>query len=421
MSSTHRPLSAWIAHLSPANGQLGPVNDGDHRCDARTMDYFIDGWHRVAVPWGTHSHALGLARDDGTTVVELNDFGAPIAVSPLALEVVDYVERNWPMIDGAVADRFPSLAGESLSIRYWLLERLDAEGDPPDEIFAILPWDLLDRAVEAVSAGLKPGGELGELVEIRHWLTPAVRGVTGPLEQLDHGLRNGEGVTARLGASTLLANLRDIPVSRIPERFRAGLSRLVTTLAGVDPLYRHTSRVVAALLTGQAPISRIRTDLHSNLEAAAGTQDVREHVEVLGDDFQRIQVVETQAGWVRVTARIPRKATANSPLSARVGAFLPIRLVPRGGRVRRYWIALSVEDGELVGTVAIALAPGWSTLDADDAPVGAQELTLVDPDELVASLHVSTARTAQRWLDVAELLPADHPIRLAANTFEDSL
>jgi hypothetical protein len=178
---------------------------------------------------------------------------------------------------------------------------------------------------------------------------------------------------------------------------------------------------MAALLTGQLPISRIRTDLHSNLEAAAGTQNVREHVEVLGDDFQRIQLVETQAGWVRVTARIPRTGTANSPLAERVGVFLPIRFVPRGGHERRFWIALSVEDGYLVGTVAIALSPGWSALDADDAPVGAQDLAFVDPEELLASLHASAATTAQQWLDVAEVLPADHPIRLAANTFEDSL
>jgi hypothetical protein len=58
-----------------------------------------------------------------------------------------------------------------MPMRYWLLERFDAEDDPPDRILAVLPWDLLDRAVESVATGLGPGGEVGELIEIQHWLT----------------------------------------------------------------------------------------------------------------------------------------------------------------------------------------------------------------------------------------------------------
>ncbi|MEV6875292.1 hypothetical protein [Amycolatopsis sp. NPDC051128] len=422
MTSIHRPLSAWIAHLVPNTNELGLVNDGDHRSDAREMAYFVDGWCRVAVPWGVDSFALGLKRGDDVVVVELDDVGAPITISPEALEAIDHIEQRWPVVDGTAADALLRLADAPLPVRYWLLERLDAEGDPPDEVFAILPWDLLDRAVDAVAAGLDLRGQVGALVEIRHWLTPAVRGLTGPIEQLDHGLRTGDRLIARLGASALLANLRDIPMLRIPERSRTGLSRLVTLLGRVDRSYSHVSRVLAAQLTGQSMIPRIRADLYPNLEAAAGTKHVREHIELLGDDVQQVQLVQTRAGWLRATARVARANTVESPLAERVGTFLPIRVLPHDGAPeRRLWIALSVEGDHLVGTVSIALPQGLSEFDADDAPVGVHELASADPEELLDSLHASTAMTAKRWLDIADELSDRHPVRVAANEFEESL
>ncbi|WP_345559764.1 hypothetical protein [Nonomuraea rosea] len=351
----------------------------------------------------------------------MDDFGRPITASRRAVEVIDRIEQQWPVIDGGTADMFGELGRESLPLRYWLLERLDAEADPPDEVFAILPWDLLDRAVEAVAAGLEPDRTVGELVEIQHWLTPAVRGLTGPLEQLDHGLRTGDRLIARFGANALLAGLHDLPLSRVPARSRAGLGRLVLLLEGLDPLYRHACRVAAARLAGWPEGARIRTELHSNLEAAAGTNHVREHTENLGDDIQRIQLVETQAGWVRVTAQLVGVPAADGPLAERVGSFLPIRITPRdGGPIRRLWIALSDDDNHLEGTITVALPQGHSAFEADAAPVGAQDLNDADPAELLASLHASTAQTALAWLDVAERLAENHPICVTARTFEES-
>lgn len=422
MSPTHRPLSAWIAHIAPDAGEPGPVNDGDDRSDAREMDYFADGWHRVAVPLGADSSALGLTHSNGATVVELDDFGVPITISSLGLAVIDRVEQRWPLIDDVLADEFPVLGDESLPVRYWLLERLDVEGDPPDEVFRILPWNLLDRAVEQVSAGLKPDGEVGELVEIRHWLTPAVRGLTGPLEQLDHGLRSGDRRIARLGASALLANLRDISVSRIPDTSRERLNRLVNLLGILDPLYRHTSRIVAARLTGGPPVSRIRAVLNPSMEAAAGTETVRQHSEVLGDDDQWVRITKTRAGKVHLTAHVARVNTVDGLLTERLGAFLPVRLVPRDGRPElRFWIALYVEDDHLVGSIEVVLSQGDSRFDADDAPVGVDDLEFTDPTALLASLQASSPLSQQCWFDVAEELPSAHPVRVAVERYEDSL
>jgi len=246
--AVHRPLSAWVARPTQIPGRLGPVNDGDDRADARHLPYFAQGWLRLMVDWdGEHALGLGLA-DGGSIVVELDDYGTPIICSPEAIELIKRVELTWPIVDGALLADFPLLGREQLPLRYWLLERLDAEGEPPDKAFAVLPWDLLDRAADAVGVALEPAGTIGELVEIRHWLTPAVRGLTGPLEQLDHGLRTADPQIARSGATALLTNLRDLPLSRIPEHSRERLGELVARLGRADIRHRELAETVVGRL-----------------------------------------------------------------------------------------------------------------------------------------------------------------------------
>ena len=228
--SAHRPLSAWVARLLDPRGALGDINDGDDRADARQLPTFAEGWSRFALPAdGTGLLAL---RQGADCVVELDDYGSPIQVGARALELIERLERSWPV----VGEDLTALHGESTVLRYWLLERLDAEGEPPDAAFAVLPWELLNAAVDSVVAALTADGQVdGPPVEMRHWLTPAVRGLTGPIEQLDCGLRAEDDVIARQGASALLANLRDLPLGRVPGPSRGRLAVLVERLGDAYP------------------------------------------------------------------------------------------------------------------------------------------------------------------------------------------
>lgn len=421
MSAAHRPLSAWVARV-PISGGMGTVNDGDDRADARKMPLFRGEWTRRAVPLGDGSVALGLRRVDGTTFVELDDFGRPIRASFPAVETISWIELDWPRVDESVTAAFLRLAEEPFPLRFWLMERLRIEGSPPHELFAVLPWELLDRLADAVAAGLAPGGTVGELVEVRHWLTPAGRGLGGPLEQLDHGLRVGDSRLARVGAAAVLTSLRTVPVERIPWSSREALVRVATLLGEAEPLYLHQSRVVSDRLTGRSSVTTFRARLRPALEAAAGVDDVREQVEVLEDEPHRFQVVQTTAGGVRVNARVEPRRPPSGLLPRPEYIFQPLRVTPPdGGQAIRFWIALTPDGDQWTGSIQFSLPSGWSTLDADDPPVGVDELVSVDPDTLLRSVRAGTAPTAQRWLDAAESLPADHPVRIAADVFEESL
>jgi hypothetical protein len=242
--ATHRPLSVWVSRLVDDGTALGMINNGDKRADARHLELFDQGWQRYPATWnGTPVLALRSA-DDGRVAVELDDHGTPIVASPAAVGVIERVERTWPNVD----EDLRALRGEQLPVRYWLLARLDAEGEPPDEVFALLPWELVDHAAAAISAALTPGSTIGDLVEMRHWFAPAVRGLTGPMEQLDHGLRTDAPEIARLGARTLLTNLRDVPLARIPEETRRRLATLVRLLGRAFDDDRELAEVVGRRL-----------------------------------------------------------------------------------------------------------------------------------------------------------------------------
>lgn len=420
MTAVHRPLSAWVSRLESET--LAPVNDGEDRADARTIEYFSTGWNRTAVSWG-HGQVLSLTADDGAVVVELDDYGRPIPVTDSLLELVQEIEQDWPSVDPVLlGNAIWRLHEAALPLRYWLLERLAAEGDPPDDVFAVLPWYLLDRAVASVLTTLGTPEQPGQLVEIRHWLTPAVRGLTGPLEQLDHGLRTGNGTIARFGVEGLLDSLQHIPLSRIPAESVASLVSLVMRLGEVEPLYRHASRVVRARLTeDERSVRNMRVTLNSALDAAANHEDVREHTESIEDDAFRIRVDETQAGWVRVLVEVA-KPREDGPFTHHTGVFVRVLVVPRDAPAeQRYWVALYPEDDGLVGALTFALPRGWSEIDCDSTPVGVDELASVTPEELLPSLHAGIPPSTRRWLDIADDLPPNHSARIAAQRFEEAM
>lgn len=416
MTVVHRPLSAWVSRLEGAT--LAPVNDGDDRVDARASGRFLTGWDRSVLKWNNRT-VLGLT-NGYRRVVELDDYGRPIPVTAAVVRLVREIEQGWPSVE--LDDRTQWLAEAALPLRYWLLERLAAEGDPPDEAFAILPWDLLNRVVSSVLTTLKTPDRPGELVEIRHWLTPAVRGLTGPLEQLDHGLRIGNGTIARLGAEGLLDSLQHIPLSRVPAESVAGLVPLVGRLGEIEPLYRHTSRVVRArLIEEEQSVPRMRVTLNSALDAAANHQEVREHTESVEDDIFRVRVDETQAGWVRVLVEAATPGVGG-PFAHHRGVFARVLVVPRDAQVeQRYWVALYPEGDGLVGALTFALPHGWSEIDCDSVPIGVDELATVAPEELLPSLHAGIPPSTRRWLDISDNLPPNHPARVAAERFTEAM
>jgi hypothetical protein len=337
----HRPLSVWVAWVN--GNSLGPINNGAERADARDLDAFVDSaWGRSGVTWNGES-VLALQITD-QSVVELDDHGRPIAASPHAVEVIGDAEDRWPH----VTDELLQLRDESLPLRYWLLQRLDAEGDPPDAVFALLPWELLDLAAEMVSTGLRSGGFTGPVVEMRHWLTPAVRGVTGPLEQLDHGLRTGRLDIARTGAVTLLTNLRDVPLTRIPAATRARLGTLVTLLGQADGENRALADTVAARLAGAE--SAVPADVSSLFALVvpasyAGTED-----DVPATQPARLEFDASTTAILgpEVRGRLSRRGAELVVTLTRVAADLP---------------PLSVETGE-PDAVAVRLEPSGGSLRA---------------------------------------------------------
>lgn len=413
MTPTHRPLSSWISFVAKGSGRLSPVNAGCHRSDAREMSCFLRGWRRVAVPVGDDRQALGLANEDGGLVVELDDFGTPIVVSAPGLAAVRELEERWPQEDERLIE---GLREESLSLRYWVLERLNAEGTPSDGAFAVLPWSLLDDAIDAVAGAFEPGGGLGELVEVRHWLTPAVHGLSGSLEQLDYGLRTSDAKIARTGASALLTRLAEAPVQRVPERSRARLSRLVRLLGIADPLYRHASRVALARLRGEEQLPTIRTTLTPSMERAASWNgDVRQLTTRIGDDDLWVRVTKFQSGRARITAHVSADVRTAPAFWDWTDTFLPVWLFRPGEKAgQRYWIALYEEADELVGSIEITIPKGRSRVVADAAPVGVDGLSHVRPIELFASWQVGSALSKTRWTAAVEdVLDEHHPLRIA--------
>jgi len=420
VTAAHRPLSPWITRWPRSHAGPVGVNDGDERADAREWALFSAGWQRTAVPLGAAGTALGLRHGNGSVVVELDDFGRPIVASPGEVDFVSKIEENWLTAEGTATAWLARLAHSSLSLRFWLVERWRSESEPPDEIYAILPWQLLDRAVQSVLPGLRADGEVGELVEIGHWLSPAILGPPGALEQLDHGLRTGDTEAARAGASALLSTLRDMPVERVPGRTREILLRLVRTLGEVDPLYTHLSRVVEAQLRGAAPVRRLSTTLDSRLAAAASNDDSREIVATLGEPPHQISLVETQAGRLELTAQVPAVGDTGGPLGRLEAAFLPVRITPEDSGVTSiYWVALEPEADYLVGDLVFLLPRGRSALDADDAPVGPAELAGIAVEELLPSLYAATGSTVDRWREIAGSLSEHHPVRRALTRYED--
>jgi len=230
MTGLHKPLSDWVTRIDPrTTDRIGLINDGDERADARAFPLFDAGWTRLTATVGDTISALALRHEaTGATVVELDDFGIPLEVDGRGANLIARLEETWPNVEIS-DDDLDTLEGMSKELRYLLLYRLEQEGDPRARWFHVLPWDPVIELATATCA-LMDGDEPRELssaaADLGHWVTPAVTGVTGPLERLHDGLAAGAADVALMGATSLCAGLEAADPLRLPNTVRESLGRV---------------------------------------------------------------------------------------------------------------------------------------------------------------------------------------------------
>ncbi|MFL6124807.1 hypothetical protein, partial [Actinophytocola sp.] len=176
MNAGHRPLSDWVGRIDRAPPtDVGLINDGNERLDARSLPMFESGWlRRIAVLDGAPALALH-DPSDNVTYVELDDFGAPLVITEQGAALINRIEESWPRADLDHAD-LAVVAELSREIRYLLLRRLDNESSPPPELFHTLPWEPVVELANAVRTLLDggPAPDLStEATDLGHWVTPA--------------------------------------------------------------------------------------------------------------------------------------------------------------------------------------------------------------------------------------------------------
>ncbi|GAA0971907.1 hypothetical protein GCM10009555_024060 [Acrocarpospora macrocephala] len=426
----HKPLSNWtIAVHRPETGTArwdpsADVNDGDDRADARLLPEFGAGWLRRRVTLDISPGVLGLVhQESGRIVVELDEMAQPIEVSEAGLAIIDRIEAQWPeaVLDAAELE---ALGNERIPLRHLLVRRLAEEGDPPAELFHVLPWDLVSRLAEEVIAALQ-GTTPGTPIWLRHWFTPAGSRFTAALEQLAAGQRAADATVARLGATALCARLPRLEISRVPRVARLGLSRLMDVLASGDPFLAYSARLASQHLTGDDHAGARNghlVRLTSTLRPAAATdRRIRRHSEQLHRDPFTIDLHVTDTGRLEIDVA----ATLTPDLAATVSRTYHVMVLPVDVRGTdgdfSYFIPLQVTSDGLVGFASLPMPSGEFEVTFDDPPIGLAEVKFLHADDLRSSVRtVRTNRALRPWRELAARLPADHPLHglLAALTGE---
>jgi hypothetical protein len=423
--TVHRPLSDWVARVDAYDGRrLGAINDGLERVDARTLPVFQHGWDRklieTATEGGRRCEALGLqSPDTGETVVELDDYSFPLEVDKDGLALIDAVETAWPdpQLDDARLDGLRALSPE---IRYFLLKRMAAEGAPGSRWFHALPWELVERAVVELTAMLD--GHAAEAVELRHWLTPAITGVTGAIEQLHMGLAEGEAELARIGATAVCDGLLRADADRIPFRAAELLAALARRLGDDDPFLQHAAAVAASRFEPASPGATFTLDLTANLTLAASGEDARAQSERMRDASPLTVGTRVTAGRrLIVTAQF---AIASSPERERLLGRFPVAVLPIEvrslERVQTFWAPLEARRGWVSGTLQLPVPADRFRISADRPPVGAHEMSTVHPDELSPSFQAANSAGIDAWARLADHPAVEHTVRAALSRFDQS-
>jgi len=418
--TTHRPLSAWIAPVDwsvEGTARLASpveVNYGDERADARALADFDVGWRRQAVAMETGLSALGLVQEvSGRAVVELDNRARPVRASEAAVQVISRVEDSWPEAGLPAAD-LAVLAGEDTVVRYLLVDRLAAEGDPPPELFHVLPWARVDALAGQVLDLLNGGAAAPAVIELGPWFTPAGSRFSAALEQLDEGLRRQEPALARVAATALCSRLLAVQPARLPAPTRRALARLAEGLGQADPLLAFTVRRVIARMT-QGDDASLVTPLRLGGTLAAAADDAA-GVRTQSLDAARapftVRLVVTATGRAEVVVSallddLPPAATR--PYGV---VLVPVRVAGAAGGLR-YLIPLGQAGGVLSGRLDVAVPAGpFVEADLDGPPIGAAELAVQSEDEVRRSIRGLRTRSGRAlWTRLAELLPPAHPLR----------
>jgi hypothetical protein len=422
----HRPLSSWISTVDLADapivwGHHIPTNDGDERSDARGWPRFKNpAWRRVTVPvvvGGVPRDALGLRYGDtAETVVELDDASHPIPIGLAAFPIIDRVEEAWPSDVLSAADR-ETLAGESRTLRFSLVERLAAEGDPAPETFWLLPWKLLDRFCIVLGRALE-GSEHEEPPPMRHWLNPLGCLIAPALEQIYAGLAAGDGQIFRLGATAFCARLLELDPDRAPQSSRDLLAAVALRLAAYDPLLRHTGRRAAARLTeGEQRDSGLR--LSARLRSAAASSSDDSYGSTLEADPFRITATVRAGGRLTIVVEAALDDDEYDRAAERYAAIIVALTVTDGGVRTSYFVPIGRTISGYSGLLRTRISSPAADLTMDGPPIGAQEVLAMPADEVLPSLTELDLAGTRGWSPVAGAAPAGHPLKAAINDWRE--
>lgn len=412
----HRPLSMWVTAvpLSPdgaaAWADVGDINFGAERSDARQLPVFATGWQRLDVPLDG-DRVLGLVRGD-EAVLELDELARPIPVTPEGAAALAAMESRG--IHGPPREEeVRALQDERVAVRHLLASRLAEEDEPFPGLFHLLPWHLVDDLV--LSAWRMLNGEPpGRVIELENWFVAVGSRFSAALEQLDEGLRDPDDEVARVGATALCARLLPLDPARIPERTRVLLADLLGGWRERDPFIADAARRAGGHLlfpgAGSGPGPLRQRQLPA--AAADGPAVRRASVEQVRPPFTIVHTMQsTHKAMISVEARVDR--AARRWLETAYGVLFAVIAVTTADEESRYLLPLQPRFSRLEGLIEVPYPRiGAVEVDMDGPPIGVAEAGDASPDEVRRSIRaLPNARSRTVWRQFAERLRPGHPLR----------